>query len=432
LEVLIPIAMKIIWTFIFLLYTVLVLGQRTANVPPYAQKKSNWCWAACVEMIAKYYNTNFINQHSLAIQDNNRKSRSNAGCGINSQTCDFVYRKYNNSCNYTVNLNELLNILSSNNFSCSLETTQNYLPNYLPAIAVINTSLDSCNSTRHATVCIKTNGNSFDVIDPHDAPCIKDTVTYTLSNNTPEFVCHWIVDIIPRTTGIANEKQNNIKFTSYQPESRIGEINNDISPEALVQLCSSGLYTCVPVKYIDNNKLRSDSLVSSNLKDYLLPQDIIELIYNKPPFTKNSFVYSKEKILWEPYMIRYDKTNIAEAWNKRLTINFGSDLLNFLKGILFSKKIKSKKLQVINNPKQQNLDALLFKNTYKREKLIRFHHLDQDFILYENQDGKGNTVLEPVQNYKNYYPGPDKKCRNWVYSEAKVVKDLKQLLLTVE
>lgn len=44
------------------------LGEEVSyNVPPVRQKMTLWCWAACLEMIARFYTTVEISQESFAI-----------------------------------------------------------------------------------------------------------------------------------------------------------------------------------------------------------------------------------------------------------------------------------------------------------------------------------------------------------------------------
>jgi hypothetical protein len=366
-----------------------------------------------------------VNQNSLAAIRVKEKNGRTLNCGTPDDDCPFTRRK---SCDIALEIDSFEIFLNRQAFSANLITTpssQNILTD-LPSIAVVKSDNSPC-SASHATVCISYNPQNSEtwVIDPKDGAtlCTARRVKYQYTPSSPEDICSWILDVRPSVTGsvVPLKVESSFgKFASILQEEWLGEITNPMNQEQLMQICTQQDYECIPVKYVNYDKLVDSTSVSIKLDDYFLSQDIIEVIYKKQPFTKTSLV--RENNLWVPYMVKSERQFMVKEWEKSLKIRPFSGLLPFFKGKIYSNKIKS-----FESP--QNI--LEYKQ-FDRNFLVRFHHIDQDFILFSETSNNSNIILKPIENYKNYNKGPDKKCKNWIYSEKKILNDFKLLAKIVQ
>lgn len=96
--------------FMLTLYLQVGASQNILNVPLLGQKKSDWCWAACMDMILEYYAKTYNNQCSLAYSlEVIKTQRSGGGSPVETlpgccyQNCTS---RFDSKCNYTIDFSK--------------------------------------------------------------------------------------------------------------------------------------------------------------------------------------------------------------------------------------------------------------------------------------------------------------------------------------
>ncbi len=409
-----------------LTFSTITFGQ--LPVTPIAQKASNWCWAASLEMIIKYHQSgNTVSQCDLVRRYSLHRATRVLGsipctsCSI-SEICSLDYKKNSATlgCNYGMtkslfpgflNLIQItqtaqIEIGALRSQSAVRSELSNEISNNRPFIANIS-AMSPC-KPEHTTVGIEVYNNDFiTIIDPHYRKCepavrqcnINSALIRVSALGTPpEYACNFMTNIvIPSGFSIVNinheKKTLNLEWKN--------SFDKELTSDQLDEFVNSKSFIKVSMKYLSYEKLSNSKTISSNLDDYLLDYEAIELISTKKPFNSTAFYKFKDK--WIPYMKWQNRSDILELWMGK----FKSPQQN----PLFDPGFKLRPYAFRINPSF----------------LIRFPHLKQEFIEYSF---KGKAVYFPLEPYKvKDYSGKTLLSFNSLTRSSNIIKDISTVLI---
>lgn len=99
----------------------MVQNQKILNVPFAHQKGSFWCWAACVEMLLKYYSKakySNITQCEIVTQYLNKKNGNNA---LSCEKCIDAQGEINSDCEEALSLEEFKSVFEFYGLNCTIK-----------------------------------------------------------------------------------------------------------------------------------------------------------------------------------------------------------------------------------------------------------------------------------------------------------------------
>jgi Papain-like cysteine protease AvrRpt2 len=400
-------------------------AQSVAISPMIPQYERNWCWAACMQMVINYREGRpRVNQVEIVEQFIKEVlGLGSRNCGDKSDNCSKLYGKKNH-CNLGMDTSEFVIMLNKLHFNAKLvhnPRVSNFSA-HLPSIALIRTTNGPC-SPKHAIVCYSANldSNFIMAIDPkfNKQMCQVGVVKYfPNAMNSPIRICNQVTNIY-RSASTSDDRSRD--FAAPPPPNneisskQSGEILKLLSQAEMDEYRNNTNFQCVDVRYFDYTTFADIKKLSSNINDYLLPNEIVEITQLSKPYTTTSFS-RREDGNWEPFMVKSNQPDIIKQWDQDSLVRRVPFFLNFLKGENGDIKVKS-----MNNSTTVN-------KAYQRERLLRFHDIDQEFIEYSNVDEGKAVKFRPLFYYKNKLNGPDQKGSNHLYSAFTMISDLKKVI----
>lgn len=324
-----------------------------------AQMKSNWCWAACTEMILKKHNpNNLMSQCSLGLKNYNTLFTPLL---TNCDKCNVCYPTVTprDKCNRGVDdalLTKIFNDISfkasssidSVGFSFPWAKIKNQIDSAKPFIVTIQFDTRLTCESNHAVVGYGIDGNQIQYLNPKNpnSRCSSriEKIPY---NNTPSSTlgkpCRFIYSIQPNVPILApppiQPLMARVSVTAKSVNvinSFKGEVRNKISNKQLKVYRDSSDYLVIPVKFISHSTLLKDSSRTLTLNDITIKKQFVDIIYTKSPYTVTTM--QKKCGKWFPILITHfekdinlktkiDSINIV--LNKK-DINSNGQLLDFI------------------------------------------------------------------------------------------------------
>ena len=436
---------------IILFYFPLCLSAQSSlltPVTPIAQKASNWCWAASLEMVLKYHQpTSVVTQCSLAIYNINDSGWGIKVCCSDSKCpacqsstcsncimcmtcteCHVLQMKTHADCNQVMSGSTMnKSLIKYSKLIKKIGFRASYINGRLPIMTIEN-EINICkrplitiyNGFTHAATVIGTTKPSTDyfirIFNPKDAPCVvaQDDINYDVPN--PERPDAFMYNIYPEnlqnpciaTPLMAGLRMRALKMKTMTPDSFSNNttIENGIykrlSNDELQKKIDSKDYYPIVVRYISSNKLKQIPENELGIANTTIQNDMIELVSEKYPRTVT--VFQRQHNVWIPIKISpFYKDNI-------LPVSFNDSTV------------------VLNN-RDKNLKILCNNRTYEH---IKYFDLGYDFYRFCLN---GTYYLIPFYDYedfKNLYFVNNKDeipISNRIYLQSDILKLLKKRTL---
>ena len=283
------------------------------------QKGSNWCWAACTEMILKYHNpSSTVTQCSLATSRKTSqyplKCCSCVGCDTCS-TCNICHNcsecHWNNihvNCDFTIpTLVKFKNFLVSLGFNVvTKNSTYSFNKisteintNRRPIIAMINSS-GNCNSS-HAGIlrsAFSQGGNKFVVfVNPKfdERMCEAGDEEININGGIYSF-CNFLTQIKPQTNGIIAYSAIGLRIkdssqTKLLQDTLIweGGLYKTLNNREFKDLLTSDNISYIPVRYLSYDNLLKTPIDSLSVNTTAINAELYEIVSKYPPYVSTTF-----------------------------------------------------------------------------------------------------------------------------------------------
>ena len=294
-----------------------LLGQ--LNVMAIPQKGSNWCWAACTEMILKYHNpSNTITQCSLATSRKTKQYPSKCCSCIGCDTCstcnscsncsDCHWNNIHVNCDFTITtLVKFKNFLVSlgfnvvtkdNTYSFSKISTE-INTNRRPIIAMINSG-GNCNSS-HAGIlrsAFSQGGNKFVVfVNPKfdERMCEAGDEQININGGIYSF-CNFLTQIRPQTNGIIAYSTTGMTIkdnsqTKLLQDTLIweGGLYKTLNNIEFKNLLINDNISYIPVRYLSYDNLLKTSFDSLTVNNTTINAELYEIVSKYSPYVSTTF-----------------------------------------------------------------------------------------------------------------------------------------------
>jgi Papain-like cysteine protease AvrRpt2 len=285
------------------------------RVTPIPQKGSNWCWAACMEMIIKFHKpTSTVTQCNLAtsIKDPNvfpKKCSVKPSCK-NCTICNecTTWNNIHRNCDNTlINTDEFVTNFNRNGFNASNPSDFNFITfrdeicvYKRPLIGMLKTQNDNCRSS-HAVVVKSTfssGGNNFVVcINPNKKMCFADDDTINYISTSVLRFCSIVNSITPTSGSILAIRSASSNDTFFEKSQQIYEdsiigkdgIYTTLSQTEFNKLLSGDNILYRPLRYLSYNKLLDLKQDSLTIGSSAINEELYEVISLKAPYVTTTF-----------------------------------------------------------------------------------------------------------------------------------------------